>query len=681
MKVIAIFLFLLLLAACSNGTSEIVSQSVPDNIDVVAEESDLPECNEDDEGEQVMVKGESYARTCVGGEWTKIIKYAKDTASVKKDSLSCHTEELASKRGVKVVCYGDSVGVLLNAEAGAKGSKGNAGVGCSLERVDSASVRLYCEGDSTMYYLKSPSPAIDADSAARIAAETVPVSFDLLMGFAQKGPFMKGAMVDLFELKDGITLEKTGRSIKGEVVDDEGRFKLTEVKLSSQYAIIRVKGFYHNEVTGRKSKAPVELYALVNLLEQKSPKVNVLTHLEFDRVNYLVTHEGKTVKQAKRQAQSEILKEFYIDMEEVDNPEGLDIFGDTDADAALLAISVLLHVGRSESELQALLTEISMALKTEGKWEGARVDSLKAALADGAMDSDFRAIRRMNENVLVNMRIGDFEKYVERFIEGVYAVVPCEISDEGKSRTVDNKLSSRNGKTYQCHEEMLSIESKNTFFNPDIDYDWMVDTRDRHAYRIIKIGGQTWMAENLNYEYKVMIGDSLVLYENHCFENSCDTCGMYYTWAAAMDSAAIFTSAGENCGDGHECNPVNLIRGVCPLGWHLPIVDEFGTLLWAIGIREPVVEGVMSRGAEGLGALSGWRRNQGTDEFGFSAVGLGILYQTGKTRNLFREEAIFWTSSEWGDIRAYQMRVREGDKLMFQIDLKAYATPIRCVKD
>jgi uncharacterized protein (TIGR02145 family) len=681
MKVIAIFLFLLLLAACSNGTSEIVSQSVSDNIDVVAEESDLPECTEDDEGEQVMVKGESYARTCVSGEWTKIIKYANDTASVKRDSLSCHTEELASKRGVKVVCYGDSVGVLLNAEAGAKGSKGDAGVGCSLERVDSTSIRLYCEGDSTMYYLKSPSPALDADSATKVAAETVPVSFDLLMGFAQKGPFMKGAMVDLFELKDGITLEKTGRSFKGEVVDDEGLFKISKVKLSSQYAIIKVKGFYRNEVTGQKSEAPVELYALVNLLEQRSPRVNVLTHLEFDRVNYLVTHEGKTVKQAKKQAQSEILKSFYMDVEGVDDPEGLDIFGDTEADAALLTISILLQGGRSESEIQALLTEISTALKVEGKWEGARADSLKVTMADGAMLQDSRMIREHKGNGNFYKNAGKFERNIEQFIADVYSIVPCGETNDKELQTVKKESSVYYSRNLLCYEGMFGITSENTYFNPEIEYGWMYDVRDRHVYKTVQITEKTWMAENLNFMYKIVVGDSLVLYENHCFENSCDTCGMYYTWAAAMDSAAMFSNAGENCGDEHKCNPVGLTRGVCPQGWHLPNVDEFETLLLAVGISEPVTEKVMYRGAEGLSALSGWRDKQGSDEFGFSAVGLGILYQTGKMRNLFKEEAIFWSSSEWNDTLAYQMRLRDDNGLIIEIDKKPYATPIRCVKD
>ena len=51
------------------------------------------------------------------------------------------------------------------------------------------------------------------------------------------------------------------------------------------------------------------------------------------------------------------------------------------------------------------------------------------------------------------------------------------------------------------------------------------------------------MAENLDFDYKVkpLDGDS-VIYGSYTNSN-CDTCGHYYTWAAAMDSAGVFSSS------------------------------------------------------------------------------------------------------------------------------------------
>lgn len=98
-----------------------------------------------------------------------------------------------------------------------------------------------------------------------------------------------------------------------------------------------------------------------------------------------------------------------------------------------------------------------------------------------------------------------------------------------------------------------------------------VDVRDGQQYKTVIIDGKTWMAENLNYEYKV--GDST--YGSWCYENSADSCAKYgrlYSWAAAMDSATT------RCGDGDTCRISGNVRGICPAGWHLPSETELGTL-------------------------------------------------------------------------------------------------------
>ena len=126
----------------------------------------------------------------------------------KSENFTCQAKQLSDNRGYKIICDGDSVGVLLHGDEGEKGDKGNAGGGCSLVKLDGNSVRLFCGADSTTVYLGEP---IDT-SAVVIDSAKKPVSFDLFTGFAQKGPFLKTSKVAVFELADGRTLKKTQKA-------------------------------------------------------------------------------------------------------------------------------------------------------------------------------------------------------------------------------------------------------------------------------------------------------------------------------------------------------------------------------------------------------------------------------------------------------------------------------------
>ncbi len=596
-------LVLLFLFACSNDTTEIISQSIPDNIEVVAEESDLPECNDESEGVQVMVKGESATRICVDGNWTNAIEPGKDTVNLKNENIPCYTQSISGGDGVKVVCNGDSVGVLLKGESGKKGEVGEDGTGCTLARVDSLYMRLVCGGDSALIYRPD-------------------TTYVTLFGCAQKGPFLKGASVALYEVSDSASLKQTGVNFAGEV-DDNGCFKVSAINLSSRYAVVIAEGLYNNEVTGSPSKSDVRLRALVDVTERDTANVNVLTHLEFTRASYLVSHEGMSIELAKRQAQSEVLKLFYIDSVGFSASENLNVFGKDDADAALLTISVLLQGSRNEGGLMSLLTEISNALEFEGKWNGSVVDSIKTAMADWAMGQDLQIIRKSVEGWNNGEKVGNFEKYINNFIAHVYAMKPCGGGDETEQRVVNNERSLYHGQTFYCHEWTYITGSKNTFFNPDVVYGWMIDQRDKHAYRTVKIGEQTWMAENLNYEYKIDSAGKVVTYGNLCGADSCDVFGRFYTYAAAMDSAAVFSENGKGCGWGVNCTPIYPVPGICPEGWHLPDTAEYRTLFNAVGGIERASLILRSselwqvdENAEGIGLL---------DSAGFSVLPSGYF--------------------------------------------------------
>ena len=195
----------------------------------------------------------------------------------------------------------------------------------------------------------------------------------------------------------------------------------------------------------------------------------------------------------------------------------------------------------------------------------------------------------------------------------------------------------------------------------------LTDLRDGQVYKTVTIGTQTWMAENLNYNYNSGTAKSF------CYG---DFYGRLYFWSAAMDSAAVFSTAGEGCGYGRECNTSGVVRGVCPEGWHLPSYEEWETLLTAVGGKD--IAGKM------LKSTSGWNYGgDGTDAYGFSALPAGGRY----SRGVFRDagsNAYFWSATQREDnsYYAYFMYLYYYDGYAYLFDnYKDNGRSVRCLQN
>ena len=201
-----------------------------------------------------------------------------------------------------------------------------------------------------------------------------------------------------------------------------------------------------------------------------------------------------------------------------------------------------------------------------------------------------------------------------------------------------------------------------------IDYGYFVDDRDNQSYKTIKIGTQTWMAENLNYEYKV----NKKIFGN--VENSKHPeYGRYYTWAAAMDSAAVFSADGKGCGYGKSCSPSTEAQGVCPEGWHLPTKDEFVSLWRAVGGQ--------STAGINLKFRKGWENDgDGINRYGFSALPAGGYYK--QTFLNVGGNAAFWSATAFNNKEAYFMDLHSSsDDANWNNHTKEEAYSVRCLKN
>lgn len=153
-------------------------------------------------------------------------------------------------------------------------------------------------------------------------------------------------------------------------------------------------------------------------------------------------------------------------------------------------------------------------------------------------------------------------------------------------------------------------------------YETFKDSRDGQTYKAVVIGTQTWMAENLKFKYHSSSayagcpGHRQRSGTNGCllttFEDvECPADSVFYTWAAAMDSAGLFSEDGMGCGDSVDCYPAAEVQGACPDGWHLPDFNEWTVLKFSVNQNN--VDSLNVRGFNAHNKAEFWsatKRNQ-----------------------------------------------------------------------
>jgi hypothetical protein len=184
-----------------------------------------------------------------------------------------------------------------------------------------------------------------------------------IVGYVQKGPFINGSSVTVYDLQSDIA--PNGKSYNSVITDKTGSFSFSKISLSSNYVSIRADGFYYNEISGQQSVAQITLYALSDISNKDNVNVNILTHLEKTRVEYLMK-KGNTFNDSKVQAQKEVLALFGINKSDIKPSENLNIAESGDDNGVLLAVTSILQGSLSESKLTELLTNISEDIKEDG---------------------------------------------------------------------------------------------------------------------------------------------------------------------------------------------------------------------------------------------------------------------------------------------------------------------------
>ncbi len=312
-------------------------------------------------------------------------------------------------------------------------------------------------------------------------------------GYVQKGPYVQGTEITVRELDN--SLSPTGRTFTGTIDDNTGTFS-AKGDLSSPYVELSADGYYFNEVSGSLSTAKLTLQALSDLTDSSSVNVNLMTHLEKKRVEYLMENSnmpgvtGMTFASAKTQAQTEIMKIFNIDNVTLGNSETLDISQSGDGNAVLLAISAILQSDKTEAELTELLSTINTDIRTDGTLDSTNTKATLETAVD-YIKTKHSAIRSNIEsrysNLGISATIPDYESYAFNLSTTDFCIL-CSYVAVGRGRTI---LTSPDGITWT----KITLGTSNTnidFLGVTYGNDTFVTVGDNGTIKSSSDNGSSW---------------------------------------------------------------------------------------------------------------------------------------------------------------------------------------------
>jgi hypothetical protein len=247
---------------------------------------------------------------------------------------------------------------------------------------------------------------------------------DKLSGYVQKGPYINGTTIQMFELNS--SLNQTGKAFNTQITDNKGSFEINNIVLSSQFVEFLANGYYFNEISGDISPFVLSLYALSDITDISTVNVNILTHLEKGRVEYLLG-KGLSFLVAKDTAQKEVLKIFGFHVQDMDNSEMLDISVNKEENAILLAISIILQGNRTTGDLTELLANISNDIQQDGILNDINIIAQLRSSTEVLNPQEIRSnLHQRYQDLGLTATIPGFEKYITDFLASVGSIPTAE---------------------------------------------------------------------------------------------------------------------------------------------------------------------------------------------------------------------------------------------------------------
>ena len=176
------------------------------------------------------------------------------------------------------------------------------------------------------------------------------------------------------------------------------------------------------------------------------------------------------------------------------------------------------------------------------------------------------------------------------------------------------------------------------------------DARDGQVYKYTTIGNQVWMAENLKFDAPYSL-----CYDE--IEGFCEMFGRFYT----------LHENGEDLGHFDQ----ELLVTICPVGWHVPSVDEWNVLIEKMGGGGNAISRLYSS------SNFGERYKPGSDDCAFNSLPAGYWLKNGDLSSVYIFSS-YWTSTAKTAHSSFCSSLNEGG-VTFWVNHPKMS--LRCVKN
>jgi uncharacterized protein (TIGR02145 family) len=176
----------------------------------------------------------------------------------------------------------------------------------------------------------------------------------------------------------------------------------------------------------------------------------------------------------------------------------------------------------------------------------------------------------------------------------------------------------------------------------------MVDIRDNKVYPTVLIGGQCWMAANLDFGVQI---SELTHQRDNCISEKYTSFvpapSSFYQWDEIM-----------------RYDPTPASQGLCPPGWHVPAEAEWGTLFANWTNNAFAASPLKYSGYSGFNALLSGARHENVQW------------------NYQNFAVFFWSSTSHGPFKAWAHGMNDYDpSVSFYPSLRSNAFSVRCIRD